>query len=194
VFLVKTQLVIIGDGIMKKISSKGVIVGGCLDFKNPVGLSFSAMKGLTRELALSGHPNLHCEQSFDVPIDGSIGAPFYFYHIRKGAQEKDFVVGELRKMHLRPACLYESTSLASLGFSKLHKVASFVNPNKEDTLVQLVCLASIMIADDQRLYPLLKCRADRDMWVDGATCGENLPLDAFIPVTDRCFNCWNWKK
>jgi hypothetical protein len=172
---------------MKNDSPKCVIVGGCLDFKNPAGLSFSAMKGLTRELASSGHPNLHCEQSFDVPIQYSIGAHFYFYHIRSGGQEKSFIFDELRKMHLRPASLYESTSLANVEFSRLRSAIACIDPrnNLFREFVPLVCLAVTMVADDHRFHPVLKCRVDRGMVV-----GQSLPIDGLVPVTDHCFDCW----
>jgi hypothetical protein len=169
-----------------------VILGGCLDFKIPAGLSCSAMKGLTRELASSGHPNITCEHQIEVLIDDSIGIPFYFYHIRMGAQEKDFVIGELREMHLRPASMYESTSLASLGFHKLHSAVACIDPKSVlfMDLVRLVCLTTTMVADDLRFHPVLKCKADREMWMERASFGTELPLDALVPVTNHRFDSW----
>ncbi len=178
---------------MNRFRKNGVMIGGCLDFKIPAGLSSSAMSGLTKKFAYGGQPVLNCEHQFVVPIDGSVGAPFYFYHIRKGAQEKDFIVGELQKMHIRPASMDESASLTSLGFHKLHSAVACIDPKSIlfMDLIQLVCLTSTVIAGDQRFHPILKCKAGRDMWMDISMCGESLPLDALIPVTDRGFDSWN---
>ena len=177
---------------MNRFGKNGIILGGCLDFKIPAGLSFSAMRGLTKKLSCGGRPIPSCEHQFVVTITDSIGAPFYFYHIRKGAQEKDFVVDELQKMHLRPASLHESTSLASLGFHKLHSAVTCIDPKSVIfmDLVQLTCLTSTVVAGDQIFHPILKCKAGRDMWMDVAMCGESLPLDSLVAVTDRSFDSW----
>ncbi|MEI6190751.1 MAG: hypothetical protein WCP24_00100 [bacterium] len=177
---------------MTQTRKNGVILGGCLAFKTPVGLSFSAMKGLTKRLALVGQMNLSCEHDLDVPVGESIDKNFYFYHIRKGGQEKKFVIGELREMRLRPSSLSEATSLAHVGFPKLHAAVACIDPEAMifGDVVQMVCLASTMVTDDQRFHPVLKCRSDREMWVDGCMCGENLILDGLVPVTDYRFDCW----
>jgi len=178
---------------MNRFGKNGVILGGCLDFKIPASLSFLAMEGLTKKLSLGGQPNSpSCEHQFVVKIEASVGAPFYFYHIRKGAQEKDFIVDELQKMHLRPASLHESASLASLGFHKLHSAVACIDPKSILFMDQvlLTCLTSTVVAGVQSFHPILKCKAGRDMWMDVTVCGESLPLDSLVAVTDRCFDSW----
>ena len=174
---------------MMKIRSNGVILGGCLDFKTPVGLSFSAMKGLTKRLASTGHSNLNCEHHLDVPVQDSVGVPFYFYPVR--GQEESFVISQLQEMRLRPGSLAECTSLAHVEFSKLLSAIACIDPDDSfQDLVPLVCLATTMIAELHKFHPVLKCRPDREMVVDGAICGESLTLDGLIPVTDRQFKRW----
>jgi len=179
---------------MAKIRKNGVILGGCLAFKKPVGLSYSSMRGLTKRLASTGHPNLTCENHIsDIPVQDSVGKDFYFYRIREGGQEKSFVINQLREMRLRPASLAESASLAHVEFSKLRSAIGRIDleNNLFQDLVPLVCLATTMVADTQKFHPILKCRPDREMVVDGAMCDTDLILDGLIPVTDRQFECWN---
>ncbi len=177
---------------MKRFGNNGVILAGCLDFKIPAGLPLSAMRGLIKKLSIGGRPNLSCEHQFVVPIEGSIGVPFYFYHIRKDAQEKDFIVNELQKMHLRPASLHESTSLANLGFHRLRSAVTCIDPKSVifTNQVLLTCLTSTVIAGVKNFHPILKSKAGRDMWMDVAMCGESLPLDALVAVTDHRFDSW----
>lgn len=178
---------------MMHLCKNEAICGGCLDFKTPVGLSFLAMKGLTKRLSHVGRLSLVCEHQFDVPISGSVGKPFYFYHVRKGGQEKGFVVGELQKMRLRPATMYESTSLAHAGFQRIRAAVECIDRGwftLRDS-VPFVCLATTMVADDLRFHPVLNCRSGREMWVEGTIGEECLPLDGLVPVTNHGFQHWN---